>query len=69
MLGADVSHPGPGQTLPSFSAVVSSVDPKAARYVAANRVQEARVERIVDLADMIKAKILLPSRYKLIHSK
>ncbi|KZS97003.1 Piwi-domain-containing protein [Sistotremastrum niveocremeum HHB9708] len=49
IVGADVSHPGPGQTLPSFSAVVSSVDPKAARYVAANRVQEARVERINSL--------------------
>lgn len=51
--GADVSHPGPGSTLPSVSGVVSSMDELATRYTATTNVQETRVERIVDLAEMM----------------
>ncbi|KZT43887.1 Piwi-domain-containing protein [Sistotremastrum suecicum HHB10207 ss-3] len=53
LVGADVSHPGPGSTLPSVSGVVSSMDELATRYTATTNVQETRVERIVDLAEMM----------------
>ena len=51
--GADVSHPGPGVLRPSVAAVVSSVDERAARYVAKCAVQGPRTEIIEDLESLI----------------
>ncbi|KZT41885.1 Piwi-domain-containing protein [Sistotremastrum suecicum HHB10207 ss-3] len=54
VIGADVSHPGPGSTLPSMSAVVGSVDANGTKFVASSNIQQARVEQIVDLASSIE---------------
>ena len=51
--GADVSHPGPGVLRPSVAAVVSSVDERAARYVAKCAVQGPRTEIIEDLESLM----------------
>ncbi|KAF9458642.1 Piwi domain-containing protein [Collybia nuda] len=52
VLGADVSHPGPGSALPSIAALVSSFDKRVCAYAASIRVQESRTEVIVDLTNM-----------------
>jgi hypothetical protein len=57
-LGADVSHPGPGSTLPSISALVASVDPWACVYAASIRVQDSRTEIIQDLAEMLMVELV-----------
>ncbi|KAF8624328.1 hypothetical protein AX17_007156 [Amanita inopinata Kibby_2008] len=54
VLGADVSHPGPGSQQPSVAALVGSVDPWYTRYVAATRVQDPRVEMMEDLEGMFE---------------
>jgi eukaryotic translation initiation factor 2C len=54
VLGADVSHPGPGSAQPSVSALVASVDPWYTRYVAATSVQDPRLEMIEDLESMFE---------------
>lgn len=53
VLGADVSHPGPGSLLPSVTALVSSYDPYASRYIASTKVQQSRMEIIKDLEAMV----------------
>ncbi|KDQ16674.1 hypothetical protein BOTBODRAFT_30592 [Botryobasidium botryosum FD-172 SS1] len=58
IVGADVSHPGPGQeTIPSISALVSSVDPHNSVYIAQTEVQESRQEIIADLTTMMTTAI------------
>ncbi|KAG0370845.1 Piwi domain-containing protein [Gamsiella multidivaricata] len=53
LLGADVSHPPPGDSVrPSIASLVGSMDSKASRYAASIRVQAARTENISDLSDM-----------------
>ncbi|KAF9434815.1 argonaute 1 [Entomortierella beljakovae] len=53
LMGADVSHPPPGDTVrPSIASMVGSMDAKASRYSAAIRVQASRTETIADLSDM-----------------
>lgn len=56
VLGADVTHPGPGEAdgRPSIAAVVASYDIKLSRYGANVRVQPARQEIISDLKDMVR---------------
>ncbi|CAG8607707.1 12234_t:CDS:10, partial [Ambispora gerdemannii] len=55
LMGADVTHPGPGDNVrPSIAALCASMDAKASRYAAAIRVQSGRVEIIADLANMVK---------------
>ncbi|KAM6492052.1 Piwi domain containing protein [Amanita muscaria] len=54
VLGADVSHPGPGSTYPSVAALVCSVDEGFTRYIASTTVQPPRVEMIEDLAYMFE---------------
>ncbi|RGB24745.1 Piwi domain-containing protein [Rhizophagus diaphanus] len=57
LIGADVSHPGPGPGetgKPSFAALCGSMDARASRYAASIRVQAGRVEIIVDMANMVK---------------
>ncbi|KAJ7918211.1 argonaute-like protein [Mycena leptocephala] len=55
VMGADVMHPGAGTNgRPSYSAVVSSVDSNAAKYVTIQKVQASRQELISDLQMMTK---------------
>uniref|UniRef100_A0A1D1XV91 Protein argonaute MEL1 n=1 Tax=Anthurium amnicola TaxID=1678845 RepID=A0A1D1XV91_9ARAE len=55
VMGADVTHPGPGdRNTPSITSVCASMDARASRYAATIRVQEARTEIIADLANMTK---------------
>ncbi|CAB4437396.1 unnamed protein product [Rhizophagus irregularis] len=55
LIGADVSHPAPGDNQsPSFAALCASMDAKASRYAASIRVQARRYEIIADLANMVK---------------
>ncbi|KAG7086247.1 hypothetical protein E1B28_002217 [Marasmius oreades] len=53
VIGADVSHPAPGSTMPSIAALVSSVDSRATRYVATVKVQQSRTELIQELDQML----------------
>ncbi|KAI8986394.1 Piwi domain-containing protein [Pilobolus umbonatus] len=63
VLGADVTHPAPGDmNRPSVAAVTASLDSRASRYASAIRVQANRTEIIADLANMIKE--LLKSFYQ-----
>ncbi|KAJ7468930.1 argonaute-like protein [Mycena galericulata] len=53
IMGADVMHPPSGSTnRPSYAAVVSSVDPNAAKYITTQSVQKSRQELITDLKRM-----------------
>ena len=62
ILGADVSHPPPGAgNKPSFTALVSSVDRHAAKYIPNSRVQRGREEIIINLQEMV-ANALQKSR-------
>ncbi|KAK7031291.1 hypothetical protein VNI00_013545 [Paramarasmius palmivorus] len=54
IMGADVMHPAPGSTTPSYTALVANVDSDAAKYIADIRVQTARQEIIADLGDMAR---------------
>ncbi|KAI8647337.1 Piwi domain-containing protein [Parasitella parasitica] len=55
VLGADVTHPAPGDmNRPSIAALAASMDARASRYSSAIRVQANRTEIIADLANMIK---------------
>ncbi|KAK7036065.1 protein argonaute-2 [Favolaschia claudopus] len=64
-MGADVSHPPAGTTdLPSYAAVVSSLDKNAAKYVDTSRVQMSRQELIPDLQEMVKEVLSLYLSYQ-----
>lgn len=54
VMGADVAHPAPGADRPSFTALVSSVDRNATKYVAIDNVQPPRQEIITDLKEMVE---------------
>ncbi|CAB4422806.1 unnamed protein product [Rhizophagus irregularis] len=55
LMGADVTHPSPGdRDRPSIAALCASMDAKASRYAASIRVQTGRTEIIADLANMVK---------------
>ncbi|KAI9595773.1 Piwi domain-containing protein [Syncephalis fuscata] len=54
VIGADVSHPAPGDvTRPSIATLVGSIDANLARFSSCIRIQTARAEMIGDLRDMI----------------
>ncbi|CAG8472825.1 17354_t:CDS:2, partial [Acaulospora colombiana] len=55
LMGADISHPSPGNSAsPSISAVCASLDAKASRYSTTIRIQTGHAEIIADLASMVK---------------
>ncbi|RIA98350.1 Piwi domain-containing protein [Glomus cerebriforme] len=55
LMGADVSHPNPGElNHPSIAALCGSMDSRASRYSASIRVQSGRNDIIVDLSNMTK---------------
>lgn len=63
IMGADVTHPPPGDNFrPSIASVVGSMDAQGARFSSVVRVQGSRVENIVDLGGMTKE--LLRSFYQ-----
>ncbi|KAL1683603.1 Piwi domain-containing protein [Schizophyllum commune] len=49
IVGADVSHPAPGQARPSMISLVYSTDADAVRYGAITDIQDARAERIENM--------------------
>ncbi|RIA87406.1 Piwi domain-containing protein [Glomus cerebriforme] len=55
VMGADVTHPAPGNSVrPSIAALCGSMDARASRYAASIRIQSGGTEIIVDLANMVK---------------
>ncbi|KAK0224342.1 argonaute-like protein, partial [Armillaria fumosa] len=70
IIGADVMHPPPGANdRPSFTAVVGSVDPHTARYIAKMQVQKGRQEIIGDFQSMCKELIEDYGGYHMIREK
>ncbi|KAJ3712807.1 Piwi domain-containing protein [Lentinula raphanica] len=57
VIGADVSHPSPGSSAPSFASLVSSWDQNCSVYRAQMKVQPHRQEIIESLADMLTVAI------------
>ncbi|KAK7186103.1 piwi domain-containing protein [Paraphaeosphaeria sporulosa] len=60
VLGADVTHPGPGSVpgCPSIAAIVGSVDQYAGRFLGSMRLQrESRKEIIDDVAEMFRERV------------
>ncbi|KAK2460730.1 hypothetical protein APHAL10511_007200 [Amanita phalloides] len=56
VMGADVMHPAPGlNEVPSYAALVGSVDANVSKYIAVTDVQGNRVEMIGNLEGMCKA--------------
>lgn len=53
IVGADVGHAAPGVERPSLASVVFSMDNTFSRYQAIAKLQQARMEAIVDLKDMM----------------
>ena len=63
MIGADVSHPSPGQLRqnpppPSFTALTGSYDPDCVCFTAVTSAQTATVELIADIRPMFKELLL-----------
>ncbi|XP_030760165.1 protein argonaute-2-like isoform X2 [Sitophilus oryzae] len=59
IMGADVTHPGPGSTgLPSVAAVTASHDPKAFKYNICWRLQDPRLEIIGDLENIVHEQLM-----------
>ncbi|CAG8508402.1 5106_t:CDS:10 [Ambispora leptoticha] len=54
IIGADVSHPGPGEKKASITSVCGTMDSKASRYSAVTRMQNACAEIIADLKNMVR---------------
>ena len=56
--GSDVSHPGPGVRKPSVASLVYNQDQLGIRYTAITRLQDPRLEVMVDLEDMFHDAVL-----------
>ena len=63
LLGADVGHASPGVQRPSLASVVFSVDHTFSRYQALAKLQQGRMEAIVDLKDMMMVGSNQPSPF------
>lgn len=59
VMGADVTHPGPGSVThcPSIAAVVASTDRFAVNYPGSLRLQTSKQEVIADLAEMVEERL------------
>ncbi|KAJ3912486.1 Piwi domain-containing protein [Lentinula edodes] len=57
VIGADVTHPSPGSTAPSFASLVSSRDPQCSIYSAQMKIQPFRREIIESIDDMMTKAI------------
>ncbi|KAI5124360.1 hypothetical protein M0805_008966 [Coniferiporia weirii] len=64
IVGADVTHPGPGVLRPSVATLVSSVDRGAAKYVSSSTVQEPRLEIIEGIGGMLKYALHMFNDYR-----
>lgn len=56
VLGCDVMHPAPGpsyRSRPSFTALTGNIDSSSSRFIATSRAQDAGVEMVADLEDMV----------------
>lgn len=62
LLGADVSHGGPGSFEPSVAAVVASTGPSHATYRAEIRSQDPRVELIHDMVSLQRSHLVYAVR-------
>ncbi|RMZ53214.1 hypothetical protein APUTEX25_005203, partial [Auxenochlorella protothecoides] len=58
ILGADVTHPRPGEGGPSIAAVVGSMDATATRYAARVTMQRGGQEIVAELKAMVKSLLL-----------
>ncbi|XP_050298371.1 protein argonaute-2-like isoform X4 [Anthonomus grandis grandis] len=59
LLGADVTHPGPlAGDIPSVAAIIASHDPTGFQYNVTIRLQEPKMEYIVDLKNVVKEQLL-----------
>jgi hypothetical protein len=56
LIGADVTHPGPGLFEPSIASIVTSMNPEHTRYTTFFSVQSPRLEIIEELRSMMKAR-------------
>jgi len=62
VMGADTSHPGPGDSgRPSISALAASLDEHATVYATFPGVQEARLEIIANLKEMVEVGPRFPT--------
>jgi len=59
IMGADVSHPGPGANRPSIASLVWSHDQHGASYCATTRIQPPRSEIITDLKGMVEMALMM----------
>ncbi|PPQ82396.1 hypothetical protein CVT25_008357 [Psilocybe cyanescens] len=66
IMGADVSHPGPGVQKPSVTSLVYSFDACATQYAALTNLQEPRVEIIQNMQENVKTAL---QRFKEIHTR
>ncbi|KAJ2916815.1 hypothetical protein MD484_g3559, partial [Candolleomyces efflorescens] len=57
-VGSDVSHPGPGVRKPSVASLVYNQDQLGIKYTAITRLQDPRVEVMVDLEDMFHGAVV-----------
>lgn len=64
VIGADVTHPGNSATsgTPSIAAVVGSIDDNFMKFPGSMRLQSGRKEDMVDLAQMVKERLLAWAR-------
>jgi len=53
IFGADVTHPGRNENIPSIASVVASVNADVNKYECAIRAQDSRNENIVNLKEMV----------------
>jgi hypothetical protein len=61
IVGMDVTHPAPGSPAPapSVASIVASVDPWLAQWPADLRMQTGRQEKVNDLAELLRSRLLL----------
>ncbi|KAJ5380077.1 uncharacterized protein N7496_002505 [Penicillium cataractarum] len=59
VVGLDVTHPSPTdpETFPSIASIVASTDKTMGQWPGQVKIQERRVENVVDLAELMKARL------------